>query len=858
MHFYTDIYLQGTASILNSSGTNILEAKQDTLVSGVDIKTINGVSLLGGGNMIIGAGAWGGISGTIANQTDLQTCFNSKQATLISGTNIKTINGNSLVGSGDLVVSGGGSTMDGTTLCTTTNISSILPACNTKWNGKQDSLVSGTSIKTVNGNSLLGSGDIVISGGGGSLINFSESTCCIAGCLATESILSAVSTCLNANIVLKPKGCGGLRLTPINGDIGMSPYSIDLGFRTGVVSGTIGGGFATCYNTIVGGYENYMCTASFSSMYGGFCNTACLSTCMSGIFGGMCNKLLCSNYSTIIGGVGNCLSLAHGSVILGGCKNTIISGYGGSNRYGMLFGGCGQIGSNDSTTMFALANGTTAKANTDSNYNLIFCVSCTGVATMTGLKIPTNAALNKVLISDASGNATWGTVSATAVETLGTAIASAATTSLTVSTGNSVHITGTTTITSLGTTGTTGQTVKVIFDNALVLTHNATSLILLSGANITTAAGDTAVFLNENGALGRWRMLDYTRKSGKSLVANNETTARCLTHSVAGFSVDSVSCVISENCASLTNTVVACTDEYYTAKISNIACGFYAYNINELYTQQYSDSCFSFALKDIQNANANLGCFSIARNSVTFIDESGTNYDLLHPVAPSNSVKYSTTEDVDESTLLASTVGSAYKTLILCGGQYSTINNTVLHYYNYSCNSDTITPNTRCILIGSVPGYLQTMDAVYELAVNGYNQGGVFICSSANYANQWYKSNGVCNGMIEICSNSNNYSFTYLCSGTNDASIAYSCANVRIIAEAGKSCTCTTTASNTATSSVSIGAYLLGDSSTKFIEIELTVSKLTKLLKIYNLPTTNPGVSCAVWNNNGVLSISAG
>lgn len=33
--------------------------------------------------------------------------------------------------------------------------------------GKQDKLVSGTNIKTVNGNSLLGSGNIVISGGGG-------------------------------------------------------------------------------------------------------------------------------------------------------------------------------------------------------------------------------------------------------------------------------------------------------------------------------------------------------------------------------------------------------------------------------------------------------------------------------------------------------------------------------------------------------------------------------------------------------------------------------------------------------------------------------------------------------------------
>ncbi len=33
---------------------------------------------------------------------------------------------------------------------------------------KQDSLVSGSNIKTINGNSILGSGDVVISGGGGS------------------------------------------------------------------------------------------------------------------------------------------------------------------------------------------------------------------------------------------------------------------------------------------------------------------------------------------------------------------------------------------------------------------------------------------------------------------------------------------------------------------------------------------------------------------------------------------------------------------------------------------------------------------------------------------------------------------
>ena len=37
------------------------------------------------------------------------TTFNTKQATLVSGTNIKTVNGNSLLGSGDITISGGSS-----------------------------------------------------------------------------------------------------------------------------------------------------------------------------------------------------------------------------------------------------------------------------------------------------------------------------------------------------------------------------------------------------------------------------------------------------------------------------------------------------------------------------------------------------------------------------------------------------------------------------------------------------------------------------------------------------------------------------------------------------------------------------
>jgi hypothetical protein len=48
---------------------------------------------------------WGTIAGTLSNQTDLQTALNSKQDTLVSGTNIKTINSTSLLGSGNISLS---------------------------------------------------------------------------------------------------------------------------------------------------------------------------------------------------------------------------------------------------------------------------------------------------------------------------------------------------------------------------------------------------------------------------------------------------------------------------------------------------------------------------------------------------------------------------------------------------------------------------------------------------------------------------------------------------------------------------------------------------------------------------------
>lgn len=62
---------------------NSWQDKQDALVSGTNLKTVNNTSLLGSGNV-------------------------SVQPTLVSGTNIKTINNESLLGSGNISIQGGG------------------------------------------------------------------------------------------------------------------------------------------------------------------------------------------------------------------------------------------------------------------------------------------------------------------------------------------------------------------------------------------------------------------------------------------------------------------------------------------------------------------------------------------------------------------------------------------------------------------------------------------------------------------------------------------------------------------------------------------------------------------------------
>jgi len=120
------------------------------------------------------------------------------------------------------------------------------------------------------------------------------------------------------------------------------------------------------------------------------------------------------------------------------------------------------------------------------------------------------------VFTPAVGNVAWADV------------ASAATTNLS-ATSTNVRITGTTTITSFGTAD-SGILRFIRFAAALTLTHNATSLILPGAANITTAAGDTAVAVSLGS--GNWVVVNFTRAAG--LPVAQMATARVLGRLSAG------------------------------------------------------------------------------------------------------------------------------------------------------------------------------------------------------------------------------------------------------------------------------------------------------------------------------------
>lgn len=155
-----------------------MATKQDLLVSGTNIKTINSQSLLGEGNIEIESGSnipflfinstthlsgdFTAVKNAIANKTPFELYYvnilgygdiAAPEVCFVSGENIQaTFHFESTTANHTVVQ----------TTITPTGVSA-----DTSYHSYQEQLVSGTNIKTINGESILGEGNLEISGGGG-------------------------------------------------------------------------------------------------------------------------------------------------------------------------------------------------------------------------------------------------------------------------------------------------------------------------------------------------------------------------------------------------------------------------------------------------------------------------------------------------------------------------------------------------------------------------------------------------------------------------------------------------------------------------------------------------------------------
>ena len=135
--------------------TSQLNGKQDTLVSGTNIKTVNGESLLGEGNILIkSVNVDSALSTTSENPVQNKVITNKVNTIEQSITNLSNTMPTKV---SDLTNDSG----------YITNAALTDLATKEEVSAKQDTLVSGTNIKTINGNSILGAGNIEIQGGGG-------------------------------------------------------------------------------------------------------------------------------------------------------------------------------------------------------------------------------------------------------------------------------------------------------------------------------------------------------------------------------------------------------------------------------------------------------------------------------------------------------------------------------------------------------------------------------------------------------------------------------------------------------------------------------------------------------------------
>lgn len=116
------------------------------------------------------------------------------------------------------------------------------------------------------------------------------------------------------------------------------------------------------------------------------------------------------------------------------------------------------------------------------------------------------------------------------INTLGDSVASDSASDIATASGDFITVSGNDPISSLGTAD-AGVERVLVFASTPTLTHNATSLILPTGANITCAAGDVAVMRSLG--LGNWRCIDFVRASGEALTVS-ATSVGAAVHGATG------------------------------------------------------------------------------------------------------------------------------------------------------------------------------------------------------------------------------------------------------------------------------------------------------------------------------------
>lgn len=213
--------------------------------------------------------------------------------------------------------------------------------------GKQDTLVSGTNLKTVNGNSLLGGGDLAVSGGGAD--NSTETVAISSGALnlsATTKEVIVVDLNQNVTTITMPAGVEGQAVNRriVFTQSGAANFTV-----AGWGSVTIEGGTAPVAATGVGAVTEYMLSNTSNGGWRMYVDQG-ITLAQVGRLGGFRNLLINGNFqvnqrayvSGTATGEANQYTLDRWRVVTSG-QNLAFSASGNGNQITAPAGGVEQV-----------------------------------------------------------------------------------------------------------------------------------------------------------------------------------------------------------------------------------------------------------------------------------------------------------------------------------------------------------------------------------------------------------------------------------------------------------------------------------------------------------------------------------